>query len=47
MQFDVYKKEYLFNPTEENADYTAIEELDLSDDARHILKDERIEVINI
>ena len=47
MQFDAFTKRNIFYVTrqKENAEYTAIEEFDLPDDAQHILKDERIEVI--
>jgi hypothetical protein len=46
MQFDAFTKRNVFYVTrqKENADYTAIEEFPLLDNAQHILKDERIEV---
>lgn len=46
MQFDAFTKRNVFYVTrqKENADYRAIEEFALPDDAQHILKDERIEV---
>ena len=46
LQFDAFTKRNIFYVTrqKENADYTAIEEFELADDAPHILKDERIEV---
>ena len=45
-QFDAFTKRNIFYVTrqKENADYTAMEEFALPDDAQHILKDERIEV---
>jgi Transposase DDE domain/Domain of unknown function (DUF4372) len=47
MQFDAFTKRNIFYVTrqKENAEYTCIEEFLLPDDAQHILKDERIEVI--
>jgi Transposase DDE domain/Domain of unknown function (DUF4372) len=47
MQFDAFTKRNIFYVTrqKENAEYTSIEEFSLPDDAQHILKDERIEVI--
>ena len=46
-QFDAFTKRNIFYVTrqKENAGYSAIEEFELSDDAPHILKDEKIEVI--
>ena len=46
MQFDAFTKRNIFYVTrqKENADYRAIEEFALPDDAQHILKDEKIEV---
>ena len=45
-QFDAFTKRNVFYVTrqKENADYRAIEEFALPDNAQHILKDERIEV---
>jgi hypothetical protein len=45
-QFDAFTKRKVFYVTrqKENADYRAIEEFALPDNAQHILKDERIEV---
>jgi hypothetical protein len=47
MQFDAFTKRNIFYVTrqKENAEYTSVEEFLLPDDAQHILKDERIEVI--
>ncbi len=46
-QFDAFTKRNIFYVTrqKENADYTSIEEFELADDAPHILKDEKIEVL--
>ncbi len=46
MQFEAFTKRNIFYVTrqKENADYRAIEEFALPDDAQHILKDEKIEV---
>ncbi len=46
MQFDAFTKRSIFYVTrqKENADYRAIEEFALPNDAQHILKDEKIEV---
>ena len=46
-QFDAFTNRNIFYVTrqKENAGYTTIEEFELADDAQHILKDEKIEVI--